>query len=230
MSIDLIVFGPHPDDIEIGMAGTVAHHVDEGYGVGLCDLTEGEMGSNGTVADRREEAMEAARLLGVAWRENLGWADGEIAPSAELVRSAASFLRRHRPRAIAIPYWDDRHPDHRGASETLTQAAFKAALRRYEAAGDPWRVESVSYYFINHSVLPSFVIDVTAQYPKKQAALDCFRSQFAPTGPSAVQTPLSAPTFRRLIESRDAQFGAEIGVLYAEGFVVRNLPQRKTLF
>jgi bacillithiol biosynthesis deacetylase BshB1 len=230
MSIDLIVFGPHPDDIEIGMAGTVAQHVVDGYSVGLCDLTEGEMGSNGTVADRRDEAMAAARVLGVAWRENLRWADGEIAPASELVRSAASFLRRHRPRAIAIPYWDDRHPDHRGASETLTQAAFKAALRRYEAAGDPWRVESVSYYFINHSVSPSFVIDVTAQYPKKQAALDCFRSQFAPTGPGSVQTRLSAPAFRRLIESRDAQFGAEIGVLYAEGFVMRNLPQRKTLF
>jgi bacillithiol biosynthesis deacetylase BshB1 len=228
--IDVIAFGPHPDDIEIGLGGTIARHTSAGHSVGLCDLTAGEMGSNGTPEERRNEAAAAARVLGAAWRENLGWPDGGIQATPVLVRSAVEFLRRHRPRAIAVPYWADRHPDHQGASHALTEAVFKSALRRYEATGDAWRPESVCYYFINNSAAPSFVIDVSDQYERKRAALDCFRSQFAPSGDDAVPTRLSAPTFRRLIESRDAQFGAQIGVAFAEGFVVRDLVQRSTLF
>jgi bacillithiol biosynthesis deacetylase BshB1 len=228
--VDLLVFGPHPDDIEIGAGGTVARHAANGYSVGLCDLTRGEMGSNGTPDERRQEALAAARVLGAAWRENLGWPDGEISATPSLVKSAVEFLRRQQPRAVALPYWNDRHPDHRGASDALTQAVFKAALRRYEAAGAAWRVDAVTYYFINDSTAPSFVVDVSDHYAKKQAALDCFRSQFAPAGNTAVQTRLSVPAFRQLIESRDAHFGAQIGVKYAEGFVTRELVRRKTLF
>ncbi len=228
--MDLIAFGPHPDDIEIGLGGTIARHTAAGYRVGLCDLTSGEMGSNGTPDERRQEGEAAARVLGVAWRENLHWPDGGIAATPALVRSAVEFLRRHRPRAIAIPYWADRHPDHQGASEALTEAAFKSGLRRYDASGDAWRPESVCYYFINNSAPPSFVIDVSDHYDRKRAALDCFRTQFAPSGDDAVPTRLSAPAFRRLIESRDAQFGAQIGAGFAEGFVVRDLLQRTTLF
>lgn len=228
--IDVIFFGPHPDDIEIGAGGTVARHAADGYGVGLCDLTAGEMGSNGTVEQRREEGLAACRVLGAAWRENLGWPDGQIESSAPLVRSAVEFIRRHRPRAIAVPYWSDRHPDHRGASEALSRAAFSSALRRYETGAAPWRVQSVCYYFINDSAPPSFVVDVSAHYATKRKALDCFRSQFAPSGDDAVQTRLSAPAFRQLIESRDAQFGAQIGAAFAEGFVVREVLERDTLF
>ena len=215
MPIDLLVFGPHPDDIEIGLGGTVARHTAAGFAVGLCDLTAGEMGSNGTVEERRAEGAAAARVLGAAWRENLGWPDGGVESSAPLVRSAVEFIRKHKPRAIAIPYWDDRHPDHRGASEALTQAAFKSALRRYETTSEPWRLERTCYYFINTSATPSFVIDVSAHYARKREALECFRTQFTPKGADAVQTPLSTPSFRQLIESRDAQFGAQIGVAFA---------------
>ena len=119
-SIDLVVFGPHPDDSEIGMGATIAKHVADGKSVGLCDLSAGELGTNGTPAERRSEADDAAKVLGVCWRENLGWPDGGLSPNPELIRSAAAFLRRHRPRAIAVPYWQDRHPDHGAASETLT--------------------------------------------------------------------------------------------------------------
>jgi LmbE family N-acetylglucosaminyl deacetylase len=106
MSIDLLVFGPHPDDSEIGLGGIVARHTAEGHLVGLCDLTEGEMSSNGTVAGRRDEAAAAARVVGAAWRENLRWPDGDIAATPATIRSAADLIRRHRPRTIAIPYWE----------------------------------------------------------------------------------------------------------------------------
>ena len=221
MSLDLLIFGPHPDDIEIGLGGTVARHTAAGHAVGLCDLTRGELSSNGTPDERQAEAAEAARVLGAAWRENLGWPDGGIEPTPAIIRSAADIIRRHRPRSIAIPYWDDRHPDHVAASHVLRTAVFRSGLRRYDTGAEPWRPEWLCYYFINDSATPSFVVDVSAHYEKKREALACHRTQFQPEGAGAVQTRLSSPTFRQFIESRDAQFGALAGVAWAEGFVVR---------
>jgi len=229
MSIDILVFGPHPDDIEIGLGGTVARHAAAGHQVGLCDLTRGELSSNGTPERRQSEAAEAARVLGAAWRENLGWPDGGIAATPPMIRSAVDVIRRHRPRTIAIPYWDDRHPDHVAASFVLRNAAFTSALRRYLADLDPWRPDWVCYYFINDGAAASFVVDVSAHYQRKRDALDCYRSQFAPGGDEAVATRLTAATFRPLIESRDAQFGALAGVAFAEGIVVREPVSRPGL-
>ena len=229
MSIDILVFGPHPDDIEIGLGGTVARHTAAGHRVGLCDLTRGELSSNGTPERRQAEAGEAARVLGAAWRENLGWPDGGIAATPSMIRSAVDVIRHHRPRTIAIPYWDDRHPDHVAASHVLRTAAFTSALRRYVTDLDPWRPDWVCYYFINDGAAPSFVVDVSAHYQRKRDALDCYRSQFAPGEDGAVATRLTAATFRPLIESRDAQFGALAGVAFAEGIVVREPVSRSGL-
>ena len=227
MSIDLLVFGPHPDDIEIGLGGTVALHTAAGHSVGLCDLTEAELSSNGTREQRREEAAAAARVLGARWRENLQWPDGGIAETPEMIRSAVDMIRRHRPRTVAIPYWDDRHPDHVAASRVLRVAAFRSGLRRYVTDSDPWRPDWVCYYFINDAAPPSFVVDVSAHYQRKRDALDCYRSQFAPAEDGAVATRLTDATFRQLVESRDAQFGALAGVAFAEGLVVREPVQRQ---
>jgi N-acetylglucosamine malate deacetylase 1 len=221
VSIHLLVFGPHADDIEIGLGGTIARHTAAGHRVGLCDLTRGELSSNGTPETRAAEADAAARVLGAAWRENLGWPDGGIVETPATIRSAVDLIRRHRPRAIAIPYWDDRHPDHVAASQVLRRAVFASALRRYETAEDAWRPDWVCHYFINDSVRPSFVVDVSEHYQRKRDALDCYRSQFAPGDPGSIPTRLTASTFRQLIESRDAQFGALAGVAFAEGIVVR---------
>jgi bacillithiol biosynthesis deacetylase BshB1 len=219
--IDLLVFGPHPDDIEIGLGGTVARHTSEGGDVVLCDLTEGELSSNGTVEQRRAEAEAAATILGARARENLRWPDGGIAETADHLRDAVDLIRRWRPRSIAIPYWNDRHPDHVGASHVLRVAAFRSGLRRYVTDAEHWRADWLCYYFINDGAKPSFVVDVSQFYDRKRAALDAYRSQFAPGESSAVQTRLTAPTFRQLVESRDAQFGALAGVAFAEGIVVR---------
>ena len=229
MAVDLLVFGAHPDDIEIGLGGTVARHAAEGRAVGLCDLTAGELASNGTPAERLAEADAAAKVLKAAFRENLRWPDGGITESDEHLRSAVNVIRTHQPKTIALPYWHDRHPDHEAASRVLTIAAFRSGLRRFDTGVAPWRAEWVCYYFINDAAPASFVIDVSDHYDLKRRALDCHKTQFAPAGSGAVDTRLTATTFRQLIESRDAQFGAHAGVSFAEGLVVRDPIVRESL-
>ncbi len=227
--VDLLAFGAHPDDIEIGFGGTVAKHVRLGFRVGLCDLTAGEMGTNGTVDERLAEGEAARAVLGAVWRVNLRLPDRALG-HPDHVRAIASHIRQARPRAIAIPHGVDRHPDHVAANRLLIEAVFNAGLRRYDAGGDAWRPDWVCAYFINDTGTPSFVVDVSADYDVKQRALDCYRSQFVPTDPGAAPTRLTAPTFRQLIESRDAQFGAVAGVARAEGLVVRDPLLRTTVF
>jgi bacillithiol biosynthesis deacetylase BshB1 len=201
-----------------------------GYAVGLCDLTAGEMGSNGTVQQRLEEAEAASKVLGAAWRVNLRWPDRAIDRHEDHGRSAVAVIRAARPAVIALPYWADRHPDHVAASQVLSDAVFDAGLRRFQPEDAAWRPEWVCYYFINDSTSPSFLIDVSDHYETKRQALACHRSQFAPASEGAVQTRLTAPTFNQLVESRDAQFGALAGAKFAEGLVVREPVLRDTLF
>jgi N-acetylglucosamine malate deacetylase 1 len=220
--VDVLAFGPHPDDIEIGIGATLAKHASLGHRVGLCDLTGGEMGSNGTVDERLAEAEAARTVLGGVWRTNLGFPDRGIGSDPVHIRRVAEVVRRARPRVVALPYWSDRHPDHAAASHLLTEAVFSAGLRRYPAEGDAWKPELSCYYFINDSVAPSFVIDVSDHYETKRRALACHASQFRPTGPDTTATRLTSARFSQLIESRDAQFGAQAGCAFAEGFVVRH--------
>ena len=200
----------------IGLGGTIARHVADGYSVGLCDLTAGELGSNGTPEERRAEAAEAARMLGVAWRENLGWPDGSITP--DLAMSAVELIRTHRPRAIAIPYGQDRHPDHVAAHQVLTLAAFRSGLRRVLSGSDAWRPDWVCSYFINDMTTPSFVVDVSAQREQKAKVLACYRSQLVAAGDRAhLMQGLDIAERARV---RDAFYGARAGVAAAEAFVV----------
>jgi bacillithiol biosynthesis deacetylase BshB1 len=211
--VDLLVFGPHPDDIEIGLGGTVAKHAALGCRVGLCDLTAGEMGSNGTVPERLAEADAARAALGASWRVNLRWTDRGIDRVEDRGRGAVDLIRQVRPRTVALPYWADRHPDHVAASKVLSEAVFDSGLRRLDASGDAWRPEWVCFYFINDSTTPSFVVNVSEHYETKRRALACHRTQFS-----------------QLIESRDAHFGALVGVRFAEGLIVREPIVRDTLF
>jgi N-acetylglucosamine malate deacetylase 1 len=221
-AVEILAFGPHPDDIEIGIGATIAKHAALGHRVGLCDLTAGEMGSNGTVEERLAEADSARAVLGARWRVNLRLPDRGIGSDPSHVRRATDMIRRARPRVVVIPYWLARHPDHVSASNLLTDAVFNAALRKYQAESDPWRPEAACYYFINDSgAAPSFVVDVSEYYEVKRRALACYASQFNPKAADAVATRLTSSLFPQLIESRDAQFGAQAGCAFAEGFVSR---------
>jgi bacillithiol biosynthesis deacetylase BshB1 len=219
--VDLLVIGPHPDDIEIGIGGIVAKHAALGHRVGMCDLTAGEMGSNGTVDERLAEAENARHVLGATWRVNLRLPDRAIGTLPDHQGAVASLVRSARPKVVAIPYWTDRHPDHVAASHLVTEGVFSAGLRRFRAEGEAWRPESVCYYFINDMAAPSFVVDVSDHYETKRRALACHVTQFQPSLPDAVATRLTSVRFRQLVESRDAQFGAVAGVAFAEGIVVK---------
>ena len=124
--VDILAFGPHPDDLEIGIGGTLAKHATLGDGVGLCDLTAGEMGSNGTVEERLAEAEAARAVLGARWRVNLRLPDRGIGSDPSHVRVAAELVRQARPRVVGVPHWSDRHPDHVAASQLLVEAVFNA--------------------------------------------------------------------------------------------------------
>ena len=219
--VDLLAFGPHPDDLEIGMGATIAHHVAKGLRVGLCDLTRGEMGSNGTPDQRQAEAEAARVVLGADWRVNLGLPDRDLRDVPEQTLPIVDLIRASRPSVIALPHWGDRHPDHVAACALITSAAFSSGLRRYTAVGEPWKPDWLVHYFINTPGEPSFVVDVSDFYEVKQRALACHVSQFAPRDAAAAATRLTSPLFAQLVESRDAQLGALAGVRWAEGFVVR---------
>jgi bacillithiol biosynthesis deacetylase BshB1 len=219
-TVDLLAFGPHPDDLEIGIGGALARHAASGQRVGLVDLTKGEMSSNGTPEQRLKEAEDARRVLGAAWRQNLEIPDRGIGSSPDHVRKVVELIRRYRPRAVALPYWHDRHPDHVAAAALLQEAVFNAKLRRFDAGGEPWQPEWTCFYFINDGATPSFVVDVTDYYDTKRKALACYVSQFA-RATGRAETRLNSSSFNQLIETRDAQFGAQAGVAFAEGIVVK---------
>lgn len=224
-ALDLLAFGPHPDDVELGLGGTVAKQVSLGYQVGLCDLTRGEMGTNGDVATRMAEAARAGEILGASTRLNAGLPDAGLMPyDNDQAAVVAGIIRRFRPRMIAAPYWEDRHPDHVAASHLITRAWFLAGLAKFEAPGvdglAPHRPDRIIYYFINNWVQPSFIVDVSAFYSVKLQAMAAHRSQFGDA--TTVATRLTAPTFLAMIKHRDSVLGNRMGFEYAEGFLVRD--------
>lgn len=226
--LDLLAFGAHPDDVELGIGGTLAKMALAGRTVAIIDLTRGEMGSNGTPDVRLSESQESSRILGCAWRRNLGLPDRGLVPgppngggaAAEQVRAIVEAIRESRPGVVAIPYWQDRHPDHCAASRLLEEALFASGLRRYETGSPAWRPAKVVYYFINDAAEPSFYVDITSVYAQKVESVFAHRSQFEK---GEVETRLNrAVGLPYLVEHRDAWFGARCGVGYAEGFVSKD--------
>lgn len=229
-AVDFLAFGAHPDDVEIGMGGTIAKHTAQGYKVAICDLTAAEMSSNGTVETRRQEAAEASAVLGLSHRSVLGLPDRGLTGSAEQLSAIVGEIRRLRPRIVFAPYWSDRHPDHVACSKLIEEAAFNAKLRNYMPELPPVHVEQVYFYFINDSGEVNLITDISDQIGTKLAALQAYRSQFAPPAPGEdrVRTPLTDRYVQR-VEARDMLLGQTRGWAYAEGFALRR-PHAVTLF
>ncbi|HEY3315831.1 MAG TPA: bacillithiol biosynthesis deacetylase BshB1 [Bacillota bacterium] len=218
----ILAVGAHPDDVEIGMGGTVAAHAAAGHRVTILDLTRGERSTNGTAAERAAEAIEAAGVLG-AGRDNLGLADLGFSVDEETVGALVQVIRTVRPAVVCGPYWEDRHPDHVRCSRLVTEACFAAGVGKFAPGLESFRPSLVAYYFINTEAVPSFVIDVSAYYERKLAALAAHHTQFARTSEETTGTPLNDPDFLAFVQSRDRLFGSKTGVGFAEGFVRRGL-------
>jgi bacillithiol biosynthesis deacetylase BshB1 len=221
--LDILCFGAHPDDVEIGMAGTIRRHVDLGFKVGICDLTMAELSSNGTVTKRQEEAEKSAQILGVKERVNLGFPDRGLEFNRDVLGTIVSVIRQYKPEVVFIPYEDDRHPDHGMTTKLIEEAIFTATIRKYQKGGDqeeqPHRVTQVYYYFINGFAKPQVIVDITKYMDAKRDALLAYESQFKPTS-DGVETRLNKG-FLDVIEGRDRLFGKLLDLPYAEGFMIK---------
>lgn len=229
-SLDILVFGAHADDAEIGMGGTIAKHTMAGMLVGICDLTEAEMSSNGTVEQRRREADDAAAVLGLYSRTNLQLPDRGLELTRSNIDSIVAEIRRSRPRIVFAPYWVDRHPDHIACSKLVEEAVFNAKLRKYMPELPPVQVQQLIYYYINDMEQVSLVVDVSEQYETKRQSLLAYRSQFqAVSGEEdRVSTPLTDRYVER-VEARDMLLGQARSWKYAEGFALKR-PHEVKLF
>lgn len=215
--LDILIFGAHADDAEIGMAGTIFKHTSAGVSVGICDLTAAEMSSNGSVELRKQEAEHAAKVLGLSVRSNLGLPDRGLFVTPENIEKITAEIRKYSPSIVFAPYWEDRHPDHIACSKLVEEAVFNAKLRRYMPDQPAVKVDELFFYFINDLGSTDLVVDVSDHYTKKEEALSCYRSQFEKSGKDSVSTPLTEGYIER-VRARDALLGQRKLIPYAEGF------------
>lgn len=219
IKLDILAFGAHADDVEIGMGGTIAKYSAAGKSVGICDLTKAEMSSNGTVERRSQEAAEAAGILGVKVRETLDLPDRGLFLTEGYIKKIVGVIRKYRPALVFAPYFDDRHPDHGSCARLVEEAVFSAAVRKYDPDSSfaPHRPAAVYFYMINGFHKPDFAIDVSSTMEEKIAALNAYRSQFE-SGAASYDTPLVNGYIESVV-SRERLFGKEVGVGFAEGFL-----------
>ena len=227
MKLDLLAIAAHPDDVELTCGGTLIKMARSGYGVGILDLTEGEMGTRGSMEIRRKEAAVAARLLGVKHRENLGLPDARLEMRMDYKLAIARRIRALRPRTVILPYWEGRHPDHYTAARLGYEGCFLAGLKRLDIEGEPYRpfkmIYSTTY---DRTVRPSFVVDISKEFARRFRAIMAYGSQFRPKRRerrSKVHIPLD-----RLVEQVHlaARFYGEMaGVEYAEPFLAKEVLQ-----
>lgn len=217
--VDILAFGAHPDDVEIGAGGILAKHARAGRRTVICDLTEAELSSNGTVESRREEARRASEILGLTYRINLKFPDRGLGDRNQIIQMAR-VIRRFRPRVVLAPYLKDRHPDHVAAGRMVKEAVFDAGIRKLDVGGDlpAHRVERLYYYFINDIDKAHLVVDISEVYEQKEAAILAYRSQFL-RKEGAVDTPLNQPQYLAMIRGRAQLWGQQIGADYGEGLV-----------
>jgi bacillithiol biosynthesis deacetylase BshB1 len=225
MMLDVLSIVAHPDDTELTCGGTVIKMAEAGYKVGVLDLTAGESGTRGNACLREREAAKAAKVMGLAHRENLGLPDAGIEDTREYKLKIAERIRALRPRTVILPYWEGRHPDHYLTGRIGYEACFLAGLAKISLAGQPFRPHKIIYatYYVP-AVRPTFVVDVSAQHEKKLKAILCYSSQFSPQKDMQNLFP-SGRDLRERVGSLARHFGLMIGVRYGEPFVTREVAQ-----
>lgn len=228
MKTDLLAFGVHPDDVELGCGGVLLREKKNGKKVGIIDLTRGELGTRGTAETRKAEASEAARILDLDVRENLALADGFFENNEESKRKVIQVIRKYCPEIIICNAPEDRHPDHGRSASLVEEAAFLSGLSKIETAyeGKPqsaWRPKYVFHFIQDRYMKPDFVIDVTEEFEKKLESVKAYKTQFFDPNATEPATYISSPEFLDSIVARGAMFGKMIGVKYAEGFISKKM-------
>ncbi len=219
MSVDILAIAAHRDDVELTCAGALLRAIDQGHSAGILDLTAGESGTRGNAELRAAEAEAAAKILGVAERRNAGLPDAHLQNSEEARRVVIEQIRHFRPRVVILPYPVGRHPDHRIASELGRDACFLAGLAKYETAGAPHRPHKILYAlsYREDPVKPTFVVDISAQFERKLAAIRCYASQFDGAKAAGEIFPTGQDLYA-LVETQNAHYGSLIRTRYGEPY------------
>lgn len=226
MKLDILAFGAHPDDVELGCGGTLAKHIALGKKVGIVDLTRGELGTRGTVAIREEEAKASAGILGVAIRENLDLKDGLFVNDESHQMALVKVIRKYQPELVLANAIHDRHPDHAKGAELAFHSCFLSGLPKIETVQDgkpqpAWRPKVIYHYIQSQWINPDVIIDVSDHWEKKMLAVKSFKSQFHDPNSKEPETYISSQGFMKMVEARGVELGHAIGVHYGEGFTTR---------
>lgn len=227
MKLDILVFGAHPDDAELGAGATIAKEVSKGKKVGIVDLTRGELGTRGSAEIRDKEAVASAKILGISVRENMEFADGFFVNDKEHQLELIKMIRLYRPEIVLCNAVDDRHIDHGKGSKLVSDACFLSGLVKIDTKMDgddewqePWRPKVVYHYIQWKNLEPDFVMDVTGFIDTKIAAIKAYGSQFYDPNSDEPETPISSKNFIDSVIYRARDLGRIVGVEYAEGFTV----------
>ena len=236
MKLDILAFGAHPDDVELGCGATLAKEISLGKKVGIVDLTRGELGTRGTAEIRDREAAEAADRLGVLVRENLEFADGFFVNDRTHQLEVIRMIRKYRPEVVLCNAIDDRHIDHGKGSKLVSDACFLSGLLKIDTRFDgddqwqqPWRPKRVYHYIQWQPIDPDFVVDVSGFMEAKMNAIEAYASQFYDPKSDAPQTPISSKNFFDSLDYRARDLGRLIGVDHAEGFTAERYVAVKQL-
>ena len=225
MKLDILAFGAHPDDVELGCAGTILKEISLGKTVGIVDLTRGELGTRGSAEIRDQEANAAAKILGVLVRENLEMRDGFFVNDEKHQLEVIKMIRKYRPEIVLCNAIDDRHIDHAKGSKLVSDACFLSGLRKIETSidgvnQDAWRPKLVYHYMQWKNLVPDFVVDITGFTDKKIESIIAYRSQFYDANSKEPESPISSKNFFESLNYRSQDLGRLVGVDHAEGFTV----------
>ncbi len=229
MKLHILAIAAHPDDIELGAAGTLIKHAQAGQAVGILDLTQGELGTRGTPELRLLEAQDAAKTMGVSIRLNANMADGRFRNDDEHQVILMKYIRYFRPDIVIANALNDRHPDHGRGGGLISDACFYAGLRKIETEWEGekqehWRPKRVYHMIQDRLSEPSFIVDTSGTFEKKMEAIRCYKSQFHDPASGEPVTYIATEGFLDAIKYRDALWGKRIGTQYGEGFHTENIP------
>jgi bacillithiol biosynthesis deacetylase BshB1 len=225
MKVDILAIGAHPDDIELSAAGTIMQQISIGKKVAIVDLTEGELGSRGTIETRYAEAADASEIMGVSKRVNLNLGDGFFDFSKANKLKIIEQIRFFQPEIVLVNATSDRHPDHGKGATIAKEACFLSGLLKIETnlngvAQDKWRPKAVYGYIQDHFLKPDFVVDITPFIDRKLEAIQAYKTQFFNPKSTEPNTPISSMDFLDFLKGRWSEFGRNMGVKYGEGFTV----------